>query len=207
MKKRQNTAHRTQNTECIILKSIPRYVIGLLLSVICILILSNLGFAASISDLDVKIEGNDIYVTASIKPDSKFLEDINNGLSKELIIYIDLFRVWNIWPDEFVAGKKVVRILKSNPIKRDYSASSIEGNVQNEKRFRDLELMIEWTMNIVNTKLMNIKELEEGQYFVKFTVESRIRKLPPVIGYFLFFVSEKEFSISKNSQRFQINRK
>lgn len=183
------------------------YLLCVICSVFCILIFSKAGFASMISALDVKIESNDIYVTASIKPDSKFLDDINNGLSKELILYIDLFKSWNIWPDEFVAGKKVVRTLKSNPIKREYAASSIDGNVQIEKRFRDLESMLEWTMNIANMKLINIKELDEGEYFVKVTVESRIRKLPPVIGYLLFFVSEKEFSISKNSQRFQINKK
>lgn len=183
------------------------YLLCVICSVFCILIFSDTGSAAIISDLDVKIEGNDIYVSALIKPDSRFLNDINNGLSKELIIYIDLFRVWNIWPDEFVAGKKVLRILKSDPIKREYAASSIDGNIQIEKRFRDLESMLEWTMNIVNMKLINIKELDEGEYFVKVSVESRIRKLPPVVGYFLFFVSEKEFSISKDSQRFQINKK
>ncbi|MBI5213201.1 MAG: DUF4390 domain-containing protein [Nitrospirae bacterium] len=98
-----------------------------------------------------------------------------------------------------------MRVLKSNPIKREYVASSIDGNVQLEKRFKDLESMIEWVMNIGDSKLTNTKELEPGSYFVKVSVESRIRKLPPVIGYLLFFVPEKELSISKNSPPFQIN--
>ena len=79
--------------------------------------------------------------------------------------------------------------------------------MQVEKRFKDLESMVEWAMNIIDIKLTNIKELEHGEYFVKITVDSRIRKLPPVIGYFLFFMPEKEFSISKDSQKFEINRK
>jgi hypothetical protein len=62
-------------------------------------------------------------------------------------------------------------------------------------------------MIIIELKLTNIRELDPGEYFVKITVDSKIRKLPPVIGYILFFVSENEFSISKDSQRFQINKK
>ncbi len=163
--------------------------------------------ATEVSAVNVKINNNDIYVTTSLKPDQKFMDDVNNGLSKELTFYIDLFRVWSIWPDEFVTGRKLVKILKSNPIKREYVAASIDGNVQVEKRFKDLESMVEWAMNIIDIKLTNIKELEPGEYFVKITVDSRIRKLPPVIGYLLFFMPEKEFSISKDSQIFQINKK
>ncbi|MDI6727954.1 MAG: DUF4390 domain-containing protein [Thermodesulfovibrionales bacterium] len=163
--------------------------------------------ATEVSAVNIKINNHDIYVTTSLKPDQKFINDINDGISKELTFYIDLFRVWSIWPDEFVTGRKLVKILKSNPIKREYVAASIDGNVQVEKRFKDLESMVEWAMNIIDIKLTNIKELEHGEYFVKITVDSRIRKLPPVIGYFLFFMPEKEFSISKDSQKFEINRK
>lgn len=178
-----------------------------LFSVLCLLIFAVPSLATEVSAVNVKINSNDIYVTTSLKPDSKFMNDINDGISKELTFYIDLFRVWSVWPDEFVTGRKLVKVLKSNPIKREYIAASVDGNVRLEKRFKDLESMVEWAMNIIDIKLANIKELETGEYFVKITVDSRIRKLPPVIGYFLFFVPEKEFSISKNSQIFKINSK
>jgi len=51
-------------------------------------------------------------------------------------------------------------------------------------------------------KLVNIKELEQAQYFVRITAESKIRKLPPVIGYLFIFVSENEFRIIKDSTVF-----
>lgn len=191
------------------------YSITPLLHFICLLLLAcqfsllapQIGLATEVSAVNVKLQSNDIYVTTSLKPDAKFMNDINNGISKELTFYIDLFRVWSVWPDEFVTGRKLVKVLKSNPIKREYVAASVDGNVQLEKRFKDLESMVEWAMNIIDIKLTNIKELEPGEYFVKITVDSRIRKLPPVIGYFLFFVPEKEFSISKDSQIFKINPK
>ncbi|MDI6801735.1 MAG: DUF4390 domain-containing protein [Thermodesulfovibrionales bacterium] len=135
----------------------------------------------------------------------KFTDDLNGGVSKELVFYIDLFRSWNVWPDEFITGKKLVKILKSDPIKREYVAINIDGNLQIEKRFKDLESMISWATTVTEMKIANVKEFEPGSYFVKITVESRIRKLPPVIGYFLFFVPEKEFTVSKDSAAFQIN--
>lgn len=160
--------------------------------------------ANEISAVNVKLLNNDIYVTAVLKPDQRFMNSIDEGISKEVVFYIDLFRVWSVWPDEFVTGRKIVRTLKSNPIKREYILTSLDGNVQIEKRFKDIGSMTEWAMSITDLKLTNFKELDSGTYFVKVTVESNIRKLPPVIGYLLFFVPEKEFSISRDSQTFQI---
>jgi len=49
-----------------------------------------------------------------------------------------------------------------------------------------------------------MREIEPGQYFVRVTIESKIRKLPPVIGYLLIFLSENEFKIVKDSGFFAI---
>ncbi|MBA4348968.1 MAG: hypothetical protein C0415_03130 [Thermodesulfovibrio sp.] len=170
-----------------------------------ILILPVPCFAVDITTVNVKLQNNEIHVSASVKPDPKLIRDTKEGLSKEFVFYIDLFRVWTIWPDEFVSGKKIVNILKSDPIKREYVAVSIDGNVQLEKRFKDSESMFNWAMNITDMKLTNIRGLEAGSYFVRVTLESYIRKLPPVIGYLLFFVPEKEFSIHKDSQTFSLH--
>lgn len=162
-------------------------------------------FAVDITTVNVKLQNNEIHISASVKPDPKLIRDTKEGLSKEFVFYIDLFRVWTIWPDEFVSGKKIVKILKSDPIKREHVAVSIDSNVQLEKRFKDSESMFNWAMNITDMKLTNISGLEAGLYFVRVTLESHIRKLPPVIGYLLFFVPEKEFSIHKDSQTFSIH--
>jgi len=183
----------------------------LLLSASCWLLISFFSatyvFASEISAVNVKLLNNELLITTSVSPDPKFIESMNEGMSKEFVFYIDLFRVWKIWPDEFVIGKKLVKILKSDPIKREYVATSFEGNTYLEKRFKNVESMLGWAMNIAEIKLTNVRELETGTYFVKVTVESTIRRLPPVIGYLFFFVPEKEFSISKNSPTLQINTK
>ncbi len=57
--------------------------------------------------------------------------------------------------------------------------------------------MINWALQIEDFTLINIKDLEPATYYIKVTVESKIRKLPPVIGYFLVFLPENEFKIKK----------
>jgi len=163
--------------------------------------------ATEIPDVTVRLNGNEIYVATSLKPGQTVLDDIYEGLPKEIIFYIDLFRVWDIWPNEFVLGTKIVRTLKSDLIKREYVATSSSGNLLIEKRFKDQESMIAWTMSVPEVKLTNIRGLEPGTYFIKVTVESPLKKLPPVVGYILIFVKEKEFVVSRSSQTFQLNMK
>lgn len=178
-----------------------------LLVLFALLVFGRTGTAAEITEISYKMSNNELLVSAVIKPDQKIVDELTDGLSKEFTFYIDLFRVWKIWPDEFVLGQKIITTLKSNPIKREYSATRLTGNISLKKRFNDLEAMINWAMDITDIKLTNVKELETGTYFIKVTAESRIRQLPPVIGYLLFFVPDKDFSISKDSQTFKINTK
>jgi len=163
-------------------------------------------YAAEVSVPDVRIVGGDISVSAGIILDEKGVEELRSGISKELTIYIDLFKVWSMWPDEFITGKKVINTLTSDPIKGEYIASSFDGLTMTKKRFKDFDSMLRWALNLRDVKIANIKELEESEYFVRITVESRLRKLPSVIGYILFFVPEKEFKIVKDSPKFSIPR-
>lgn len=158
--------------------------------------------AAEISGPEVKIYENEIYVTTSITLDDKFLEEIKNGIKKELVFHIDLFRVWEMWPDEFIAGKSFTRTIKVDPVKTEFIATSNDGTSQVRKRFKSFESMLQWALNFENIKLANIKDIENGVYFVRVTAESKIRKLPPILGYFMFFVSENSFKIKKESKYF-----
>jgi len=157
-----------------------------------------------ISGPEVKLNGGDIYVTFALKLDAKNIEEIKEGIDKELKYYIDLFKVWKIWPDEFVLGKFFTRALKSDPIKEEYVATSFDGSTLIRRRFRSFDSMLAWTFSVKDLKLTNMRELESGQYFVRITVESKIRKLPPVIGYFLIFLPENEFKIKKDSAFFTL---
>lgn len=157
---------------------------------------------ADIVGPDARVVNSEIVVSTGLSLDDKNLTDLKNGISKEITFYIDLFRVWKAWPDEFIAGKKIVKTLKSDPIKKEHVATSLDGSTLIEKRFKSFDSMINWALNIKDLKLTNVKELQQSDYFVRVTVESRLRKLPLVISYLLFFVPEKDFKVLKDSPVF-----
>jgi len=157
------------------------------------------GSEIAISGPEARVVNSEIVVTTGLVLDSKNLDDLKNGISKEITFYVDLFRVWRVWPDEFIAGKKLVKTLWCDPIKKEYIATSFDGATLIEKRFKTFESMLNWTLGLKDLKLINVRELQPSEYFVKVTVISRLRKLPPVIGYLLFFVPERDFKVLKDS--------
>jgi hypothetical protein len=64
--------------------------------------------------------------------------------------------------------------------------------------------MLNWALSIKSQQVTHLKELEPANYFVRVSVESRLRSLPPVIGYLLFFVPEKEFKVRADSPPFPV---
>lgn len=174
------------------------------LLIYCLLISSSASSGAEIIGPETKIANNEIYVTTGLMLDEKQMQDLKNGITKEITFYIDLFRVWDMWPDEFVLGKTFVKTLKCDPVKKEYVATSFDGMTIIEKRFNEFDTLLKWSLNINGLKLTNIKELEPDDYFVRITVESRLRRLPPVVSYLFFFVPEKEYRVVKDSSRFQV---
>jgi Domain of unknown function (DUF4390) len=170
---------------------------------VCIL-LPSLSEGQEISGPEVNVRTGQIHVSFGLDLEPKFIQGIREGIDKELKFYVDLFRIWKIWPDEFIAGRSYTRTVKVDPIKGEYVATSLNGNVLIEKRFRSFDSMLGWALSFKDVKLNETRELEPGQYFVRVTVESRIRKLPPVIGYFIIFLSEDEFKIHKDSDVFTV---
>lgn len=170
----------------------------------CLLFPPSIARSAEIIGPETKIVNNEIHVTTGLMLDKKQLDDVKNGIAKEITFYIDLFRVWNMWPDEFVLGKTIVKTLRVDPIKKEYVAASSDGMTIVEKRFNELDSLLKWALSIRDIKLTNTRELEPDNYFVRITVESRLRKLPPVISYLFFFVPEKEFTKVKDSSNFSV---
>ncbi len=160
---------------------------------------SSSSFGSEITGPEVKVQNYWIHVTASLSLDEDYIQELRNGATKEIVFNVDLFRVWNMWPDEFILGRFFIRTLKCDPVKMEFVSSSNDGSTLVRKRFQSLESMMRWALSINDLKLANVKELESGLYFVRITVESKKRKLPPVIGYFMIFVPEDEFKIKKDS--------
>jgi len=172
------------------------YSIFLLLSILLMPLVSE---GQTIAGPEMKVVNSDLFVTFSVGIENKSIEAMRSGVDKDLTFYIDLFKVWKIWPDEFVLGKSYVRTIRVDPIKKEFIATSSDGSVLVEKRFKSFDSMLAWTVSFRDLKLASVRELEPGQYFVRVTVESKVRKLPPVIGYLFIFISENEFKVVRDS--------
>jgi hypothetical protein len=159
-------------------------------------------FGAEITGPELTIRNNELYVNTALSLDDKNLQDLRNGMKKEFHFFIDLYRVWGMWPDEFISGRQFIQKLQADPVKTEYVATSNDGAISTKKRFKSFESMLQWALNMENIFLANIHNLEPGGYYVRVTIESKIRQLPPVIGYFMIFVKETDFTIQKSSPPF-----
>ncbi|MEC4684875.1 MAG: DUF4390 domain-containing protein [Nitrospirota bacterium] len=146
-----------------------------------------------------------IRVSFQFDLDSNYVDEIRKGISKEVIFYIDLFRLWKTWPDEFIAGRKVVRNIKSDPMKKEYIATSFDGETLVEKRFNSFDSMMKWALNFNDVYLTSLKGMPSGTYFVRTTVESRLRNIPSLFGEIFFFLPDREFKVSSDSGLFRWN--
>ncbi|HCC68986.1 MAG TPA: hypothetical protein DEP99_03765 [Nitrospiraceae bacterium] len=178
--------------------------ISLIVAVILSIFIPIKAQGSDISGPDVKIQGNEIIVSAVYHEKPATEAEIKSGVEKKFIFSVELFRIWSFWPNEFVRGRKFQRIVHYNNLKEKYWASSFDGTYLREKTFKDYSTMKNWVFTLNNVKLAHIKELEPGKYFVRVIIESRLRKLPPIIGYLLFFIRETEFKVSQDSPTFDI---
>ncbi len=145
---------------------------------------------------------NTLSVRFSLKIDEDQLKEIRQGLPKEYTVYVDLFKYWDIWPDEFIVGKRIVRFLRADPVKGEFVVRSFDGKVRIKKRFKGIQSMLKWAVKFNKVPLVNLEGLPEGRYFVKVTVESKARNIPSLISELFFFLPVKEFSISVKSRVF-----
>lgn len=158
---------------------------------------------AEILGPEIKIQDNDIFVNTGLTNTAEIEVMINSGVEKEILFTIELFRLWSFWPDEFVASKKIQRIIKYDNLRGQYLISSYDGKLQIEKKFKDFDAsMKNWVFTLNKINLANTKELEPGKYYIRIVVESKSRELPPVIGLLMLFIPEVEMSFAKESQVF-----
>jgi hypothetical protein len=162
-------------------------------------------YASEISTLAIKQIDNEIVVSTSLKLDQSIVDEVTSGLSKEFIFKLELYRyVKFLFPNEFITSKTIIRALKSNPIKREYIGTGTDNGVKTVQRFKDIDSMLAWAVNLPELKMIGTKGLNEGNYFITVTAESRVHSLPAVVGYILFFLPTKEFSVNRESELFKI---
>jgi len=162
--------------------------------------------SAAISGTEVKIKDSHIIVSTGILSLKEIENAIKSGVEKELIFSIELFRIWPLWPDEFVSAKKIQKLIKYDNLRDQYRASSYDGAHLRERHFRDFNTLKDWVFTVRDINLANIRKLEKGKYLVRVTVKSKSRELPPIIGFFMLFIPETEMSWTQKSQPFHIEK-
>ncbi len=181
-----------------------RYIISALI-VATMLLAAAAPSPAEVYGPNVKIRNNHILVSTGMNLDQKSIDEITKGVSKDIVFYVDLFRQWRWWPDEFVIGISVSQALRCDPVKKEYTTVAIRGGKEIKKRFESCEQLISWTMSLPDEKLANIAVLDkEAKYYVVTTVESRIKRIPSFIKKVLFFVSDTEFKVKGQSEAFVV---
>ncbi|MBF0458676.1 MAG: DUF4390 domain-containing protein [Nitrospirae bacterium] len=152
------------------------------------------------SGVEYAVSGNNITVSVTLSIDESQISLIREGLQKEFVFYIDIFRRWSLWPDEFVKGRKISRVIHANSVKGEYKVISSDETSVLEKRFMSFQSMLKWALLVKDVKIDMSGLEEEGQYFIRVTIESIKQKPPQVIGYVLFFVDDNDFKIKKDTE-------
>jgi hypothetical protein len=160
--------------------------------------------AAEILGPEIRIQDNDILVSTGLSYLDELVGAIASGIEKEIVFTIELFRVWDFWPDEFVVSKKVHRTIKYDNLRGQYVTSFNDGEATVNKRFKDFDKMKLWMFSVNNINLANVRELIPGDYYLRVVAESKSRELPPVIGLLMLFIPEVEMSLAKESATFAV---
>lgn len=157
--------------------------------------------ATRLKELQVTQNGGDIYVSVQLELGPELEQELKSGIEKKLIFYVDLFRAWYKWPDEFVLGKKVERELKCDNVKGEFTVTTEEwSRTPVIKRFETCDELMAWAVTLNSVRLVNVKEIPSARYIIKVSAESRLRNLPPLIGQLFFFVKDVEFNVRTHSQ-------
>lgn len=163
--------------------------------------------ATQINSLAVSKKGDDIFVSARLVMSPHIIKDLNAGIQKDLVFYVDLFRHWSSWPDEYILGVRIERYVSCDSVKGEYVMTTLDRGSSRETRFGSCGELIKNSLTLHNVELSHLNRLTKGRYFVRVTAESKLRNLPPLLGQMFFFIRDKEFSVHEDSPIFNLGGK
>jgi hypothetical protein len=161
------------------------------------------GAVPFITGPDVRIVNNNIIVKTSIADIADFEQIVKASIGKEIILTVELMRVWDFWPDEFIVSKKIRKVVKYDNLRDRYRTSWRDGITRTDRIVTDFNLMKNWILSEDFISIANIKELDPGNYYIRVVVESRSREKIPLIGLLMYLLPEVEMSLAKESQPFR----
>ena len=111
------------------------------LSTFFLSLLSSQLFGVEIVGPEVRVGHDEIMVDTGISLDEKILSELKSGMEKEITFYIDLFRVWRGWPDEFILGKNSCKLSRGTQSRVNTSPHVSMGKPTSR---RDSEVLHPW---------------------------------------------------------------
>lgn len=162
------------------------------------------GLSAEILDPKIEIHDKNIIVSTGLIDFGEIEAAIRSGVEKDIMITVELIRVWKLWPDEFVISKKIRTRVKYDYLRERFMLTSSDRKSQTSRIVKDFNFMNSRTFMINNMEIANIQELEPGSYYLRVVAESKSRELPRVIGLMMLFIPEVEMSLAKESAPFTI---
>ncbi len=178
--------------------SMPRALV--LLALLLALLSPGASWGQAVEVPRVLLREGQVVVSFGLRPSEQFQRQLRKGISKELIIRVDLYRRWRGWPDEFILGKKLTRRLVCDPLKEQY----ILGQGGKDSHLKDCQEVLRRASVLQGLVLTSTKELPPGAYFVRVSVHSRLRRLPPLLGLLLFFLRQEELQGQADSPVFHL---
>ncbi len=163
--------------------------------------------AAQINSLSVSKKGDKIFVSARLVVAPRLIKDLRDGIQKDLVFYVDLFRHWSSWPDEYILGVRIERYVSCDSVKGEYVMTTLGRGTSWQTRFGSCDELINNSLTLNNVKLSGLNGLTRGRYFIRVTAESKLRNLPPLLGQMFFFIRDKEFSVQEDSAIFNLGSK
>ena len=148
---------------------------------------------------DGKVDGGSVLVSARLAISGPMAKEIRAGVEKKIIFYVDLYRHWSSWPDEFIMGRKIERDLDCDTVRGEYMMVSRENGRTGATRYANCNDLINNALILKNIRLSHLNGLTHGRYYIRVTAESRLMNLPPLLGQMFFFIRSKEFSVRADS--------
>ena len=150
------------------------------------------------------VKDNDIIISLAVGNPEELEAAIRSGVEKEIIYTIELLRVWNFWPDEFVVSKKVIRTVKYDNLREHYRITSMNGINRSDTVVKADSSLKKAIFSVEAVNLVNVKELLPGMYYIRAIVETKSIEQYPIIGFVMHFIPESEMTLAKESEPFLV---
>lgn len=170
------------------------------LTALAILIMTgaNPGYSAQekISNLSNELLGNnEILVSANLIRWTKdeILEDLNNGIPKDLFYYILLKKRLPAWIDEEITGRTIRHTIKYDVLKKQYSVTTRTETGVSDKTFDSFDEMADLISKIERVKISIDRKLRPRHtYYTSVKGVMRASKTPFYLKYIFFFIPDLE---------------